>query len=100
MLKPPPHVLEHADQALKEVTSQSTGQKWVLHALFSCRCLHAMPPFAGCCVMVRLRVAVPPPHDREHWDHAAKELCTQCVGHGVVEQWSKSSNCTGQALPP
>jgi hypothetical protein len=50
--------------------------------------------------MVRLRVAVPPPHDREHWDHAAKELCTQCVGHGVVEQWSKSSNCTGQALPP
>ena len=66
MLKPPPQVREHADQALKEVTSQSTGQKWILHALFSCRCLHAMPPFAGCCVMVRLRVVVPPPQDREH----------------------------------
>jgi len=100
MLKPPPHVLEHADQALNELTSQSTGQNCVLHALFSCRCSHAMPPFAGCCVMVRLRVDTPPPHDSVHVDHDSNELCKQCVGHGVVLQWSRSAMAVGQTLPP
>jgi len=47
------------------VTGAGVGQALVLQLRSSLRAGQALPPFAGCCVMFRVRDCLPPPHDFE-----------------------------------
>ena len=68
---PPPHVVEHAENADQAVTMQSTGQPCVLQ---DCDCDrdvgHAAPPFKAACVTLRVCTWMPPPHLTEQADQS------------------------------
>ena len=61
VMEPPPHVALHPDHAVQSPTRQLIGHGCVLHAGLSLRAGQRSPPFAGFCVMVRVRVMVPVP---------------------------------------
>ncbi len=96
---PPPHVAEHAFQALHSDTPQSTGQPCVLQACVWDKDGHATPPLADERMTVRVLVWEPPPQRVEHADHAAHSLTRQSTGHGWVLQACSAANA-GQGTPP
>jgi len=79
--KPPPHGSEHTDQDDHSLTAQSTGHNWVLQVWDCVNDGHTLPPYAACCVTVRVWIWVPPPHVVEHVDHADQSLTRQSLGH-------------------
>ena len=96
---PPPHDAEHLVHAPKGATTQSTGQGSSEQACVSSRCWHEVPPCAACCMMARLRVWLPPPHDFEHFDQVEKLVCSQWMGH-CTPPHAAVSFLGGHALPP
>ena len=52
---PPPHDFEHALHAPNELTMQSDGHKWALHAWEELSAGHPTPPMNACVVTARLR---------------------------------------------
>ena len=47
---------------------------------------HNWPPLAGCTVMARVRLLVPPPHSTEHVENAPQSATAQSTGHACVLQ--------------
>ena len=96
---PPQTATEHADQADQSDKTQSFGHSCVLH---DCDCVntgHGAPRLAGCCVMVRVCVWVPPPHLTEQSDQVDQPLTAQFTGHGCVLHGTVSVKA-GHAKPP
>ena len=62
---PVPHDLVHVPQALNADVTQWIGHGPWLQSLVSALCGHASPPLLGC-VMARVRLLVPAPHDVVH----------------------------------
>lgn len=79
---PPPHVLEHTDQA----PVSQCGQTCVLHDCVCVNTGHGMPPLAAATVILRVADCLPPPHRAEQTDHADQPLTTQLRGHAWVLQ--------------
>jgi hypothetical protein len=100
---PPPQALLHMLHSVQALTSQFTGiaHGSVLHGRVSRSAGQAMPPFIGCCVTVRVRTCIPPPHVRLHMPHSLQALTWQSTGiaHGCVLQ-ARVSLSGGQARPP
>jgi len=72
--EPPPHVAEQADHDDQPLTSQWTGQLWVLQGCVRRRAGHAEPPWAACVNTTRVWNWEPSPHERPHVDQADHAL--------------------------
>lgn len=84
---PAPQDVEQLPHESQGVTTLSTGHAWALQAVVSDMAGHKTPPCAGASICVRMRVAMPEPHDFEHADHAVKAETMQSTGHGAVLHW-------------
>merc|ERR1719330_791581 len=63
---PPPHCAEHSDHPPQSPTTQSTGHSSSLHDSIASNGGHFVPPPAGCTMMLRNFLSVPPPQVTEH----------------------------------
>jgi len=97
--EPPLHFAEHDDHDDHPLTTQLTGQAWVLHAFVWAKGGHALPPKATFTVMVRVCVWEPPLHGLVHADQDDHGPTAQCTGHGWVLQ-ACCSDVAGQEAPP
>jgi hypothetical protein len=95
---PPAHDLVQVEKPPKAGSTQSTGQQELLQLRASLACGHALPPNVGC-VMARLRLCAPAPHDRVQVDHESKAPTTQSVAQANALQTRVSAEC-GHATPP
>jgi hypothetical protein len=57
--KPPPQVALHDENAVQLDMTQSCGHGWVLHGWNAVSAGHAMPPFLGVVMIVRVRFVAP-----------------------------------------
>ena len=60
---------------------------------------HATPPWAACCVTVRVCVCTPPPHFLSQNDQSDHALTPQSTGQAIVLHGCESSKA-GHATPP
>lgn len=86
VLRPWPHVAEHAPNVPQAETWQSTGHSAVPHMPSSASRGHGVPPKVGCCFTARLRDQVPVPHVRLHALQLPQSCMTQGSVHAAVLQ--------------
>jgi len=88
-----------ADQADHALTTQLTGQFWVLQFCVCVNTGHAAPPYAAATRTVRVWRWVPVPHVLSQADQADQALTTQLTAHGWVLQ---ACSCVraGHGTPP
>jgi hypothetical protein len=96
---PPLHEFVHSFHALHAPMTQSTGQLCSMHVLVCTSFGQLRPRCAGCTVMERKRVIVPPPHVCEHGLHARYAVTLQSTGHSWMLQ-RRTVSSSGQASPP
>jgi hypothetical protein len=99
VITPPPQVAVHALHALQALTTQSTGQGWVLQGCVSVRIGQGAPPNMAGVITVLVLVITPPPQVAVHALHALHALTTQSTGQGWVLQGCVSVRI-GQGAPP
>ena len=82
---PPPQASEQPLQLDHAETWQLITQGCVLHGCVCVTAGHEAPPNAGCVVMLRVRVSVPPPHETEQF-HELHAETTQSTGQGCGDK--------------
>ena len=95
---PVPQLFEHTLNPAHCSMLQSVGQSCALHPCASIECGHAAPPLEGA-ALLRARVRVPLPHDREHAPQAVKFFKSQSMGHACWLQ-VLTSRIAGHSAPP